>query len=659
MWPYIFLLLRRQPGKSALVSGGFLLAACALILLSATTQTTLVRGNQIISQNWRPTYDLVVLPPRARIPADPRVPSDLLAGYGGGISIQQYKQIKSLSGVEVAAPIAYVGYVQMPVPVVYLSDHSLPSGYYQLDWVLSAFNGQRNIVETQETDMIYINAGGGNVNPNGDNTQQVPDVFAAFGGQIQEEQFETGDNPPPLPAPAVGTFLLAGIDPQAENQLVHLDKSIRSGRMLIHRSLPGQITLNAKLTLLYHGPLTPDQIVAKGGIPYLQQLPGKQILFQGSVPLVQNDPQRFSGASLLWDGHTWQTIRSSSSKGIEPFYILDFSSASAPAGLSYQSAKAPDGSSAYAFVPKGTQGGEATFRALTPLHMVKSDNTLKPGGPDAFYEYEAVGEFTDNGLTAQINNPLNWLPENTYAASPVTLHYDAQGHPVTPTTLLPTTNPAGYVMQPPLALTTIAAACELVGNHCISAIRVRVAGVVTPNQESWKHIQQVAQEIRQQTGLQVVVTLGSSPQPTLVYVPGIHTGELGATQDIAPLGWVEERWIHIGVGLTYLNQLGSTRLLLLGAVLAVCLGYLAVAFSALVSSQRREFAVLSLLGWRPWQPIRLFLLQALILALGGGLVGLGLALLVAMFLEATPLWLVVMGTIPLMLAFAFISILYT
>src|SRR5215471_2857984 len=126
MWPYVFMILRRQPGKSALVSSGFLLAACALILLSATTQTTLVRGNQIISQNWRPTYDLVVLPHQAKIPADPRVPSDLLGGYGGGISIQQYEQIKSLPGIDVAAPIAYVGYVQMPVPAIYFSVLSNP-----------------------------------------------------------------------------------------------------------------------------------------------------------------------------------------------------------------------------------------------------------------------------------------------------------------------------------------------------------------------------------------------------------------------------------------------------------------------------------------------------------------------------------------------------
>ena len=694
MWRYVFLTLRRQPAKSALASSGFLLAACALILLSATTQTTLVRGNQIISLNWRPTYDLVVLPPQAKIPVDPRVPSDLLAGYGGGISMQQYAQIKSLPGIEVAAPIAYVGYIHMPVPTIYFSNHSYPTGYYQLDWTLTAFNGQRQIVETHVTYIFYLINSGTSTGPVSDSAdQQPPDILGALSAlQLDEIQTEGGDQPAAMPTPDVGTFLLAAIDPAAENQLVHLDQSIRRGRMLtgkdtvhldtsipgnpwynpylhkavpyvqipmlIHRSLPGQIALTAKLTLLYDGPMTPGQIAAKGGIPYLQQRSDTQILFQGTVPMVQNDPQRFSGASLLWNGHTWQVVTTSSSKGIAPSYNLDFSSASAPAGLSYRSVKAPDGSAAYTLLPKGTQGGEVTFRNLTSLHTLKSDSSDNPGGPDIYYEYEAVGEFTDNGLAAQINNPLNWLPENTYTVPPVVLRYDARGHPVKPITLLPTTNPAGFVMQPPLALTTIDAASKLIGNHSISAIRVRVAGVVTPTQESWKHIQQVAQEIRQQTGLQVVVTLGSSPQPTLVKVPGIHKGESDATQTIAPIGWVEERWIHIGVGLTYLNQLGSTRLLLLGAVMAVCLGFLAVAFSALVSSQRREFAILTVLGWRPWQPIRLFLIQALLLAIGGGIIGLGLALLLATFLGATPLWPVVIWTLPLMLVFALISIIY-
>ena len=97
MWQYVFLLVRRQPGKYALASSGFLLAACALILLSATTQTTVVQANQIISQSWRSSYDLVVLPPQARIAANGRT------GHDGGISIKQYEQVQKLPGVDVAA----------------------------------------------------------------------------------------------------------------------------------------------------------------------------------------------------------------------------------------------------------------------------------------------------------------------------------------------------------------------------------------------------------------------------------------------------------------------------------------------------------------------------------------------------------------------------
>ncbi len=595
MWRYVFLMLRRQPGTSALASSGFLLAACALILLSATTQTTLVRGNQIISQNWRPTYDLAVLPPQVQVPTDQQVPSDLLAGYGRGISVQQYEQVKNLAGIEVAAPIAPVGYIQMPVPQIYFSDHGFPTGYYQQDWTPTTFNGQRHIVESRERDFIYIISASDNTTPARDSNSTVappPDnVLEVFGDQLNEEVVEVDNSPISMSPSGTGTFQLTGIDPVAENQLVHLNKSITAGRMLteqdtvhldaripgnpylypgsskpiatdaipmlLHRQLPGQITLNATFTLLYHGSMSAEQIMAKGGIAYLQQRPDKQNIFNGTVPLVQNDPQRFSGRGLLWNGHTWQNYVPTSDNGPAFYYQLDFSTASAPAGLAYTRATAPDGRAAYALVPKGAQVGEATFRALTSLHTIKSTDILKRGGPDVFYDYEAVGEFTNNGLAAQINNPLNWLPENTYSVPPVVARYNAQGHPVSATTFLPTTNPAGFLMQPPLALTTISAARALIGDHCISAIRVRVAGVVAPNQESWKHIQQVAQEIRQQTGLQVVVTLGSSPQLTLVYVPGVQAGKLGAEQTIAPIGWVEERWLHIGVGLVYLANWGQ------------------------------------------------------------------------------------------------------
>ena len=77
MFDYIFLMLRRQRGRSVLASGGFLFAACALILLSATTQTTVLQARQIINHNWRSTYDLVVLPPQTSIPSGTAIPPGL------------------------------------------------------------------------------------------------------------------------------------------------------------------------------------------------------------------------------------------------------------------------------------------------------------------------------------------------------------------------------------------------------------------------------------------------------------------------------------------------------------------------------------------------------------------------------------------------------
>ncbi len=692
MWHSVFLLFRRQPGKSALASSGFLLAACALILLSATTQTTVAVGNQIISQSWRSSYDLVVLPPQAKLASQSIIPADLLEGYDGGISLQQYQQIKDLPGVEVAAPIAYLGYVQMPVPRVAFSQQALTPGYYRLDWTLSAFNGQRDIIERKETTYYYYSPDCDASNPT--------TASLNLGDALGKEGIELDCSSPPVPQdefPTVdnGTFLLAAIDPAAENQLVHLDKSITNGRMLssqdgiqpdpdpnldtelacpkgtvnplkckripnydipvlFHTQVPGQITLRGTFARIAPPTLDPKMVLARGGAVYLANFPPVQTLFDGVVPLVQNDPQRFSTREILWDGHTWQPFVAFLGKN-PIYYSINF--LYTPSGLTYQPMQPPPGQpgSAYVVLPQGVQKPEVGFRQLHALHIAQG---ATPNTPQAWYFLNFVGQFAGDNLAAQFSNPLNWLPENTYTSPPAILRYDAQGNPIHPTNLLPTTNPAGYTLQPPLALTTLSVAARLRGNTIISAIRIRVSGVDAANPASWKRIQQVAGLIEQRTHLRALITLGSSPRPTLVYVPGIKVGQFGAKLSIDPIGWIEERWIAVGVSILYLTQLGLTRLLLIGVVLAVCLGYLVVSFSSLVTAQRPGFAVLSALGWRPWQPVRLFLVQTLLLALIGGALGLGIALLIATLLNATPIWLIVIWTLPAMFMLALLSSLY-
>ncbi len=692
MWQLLFSMLRRQRGNTLLAGSGFFLAACTLILLTATTQGTVIRANQIISQNWRPTYDLEVLPAQAQIPQGKSIPADFIAGNGGGISVQQYKQIQQIAGVEVAAPVAYLGYVQIPSPEMGFAPDRLPAGYYQVDWTLTASNGKQDFVERHES-FLYDVAG------SCPDTTTVSQMDALAKQNIMPSSstsncgFNGGYAPQIFQSIDTGPFLLTAIDPAAENQLVHLDQHITNGRMLtnqdallkdqnaignqtykvpliLQQQLQGHTNLHVTVTRLTAQRMNPQQVLSRGGASYLTHLPNQQTVLSQNAPTLQNSLIYISKQgyvpALYWDGRSWQSIYA-----LEGFNGLSF--LYQPSGLTYQPTTPPAGAlgSAYRLVPSTTQhtpevsnnaqqspelvlsnqqGPEVAFRNLTPLHVSKAQQST-------FYETQFVGQFTNTSISSQFSNPLNWLPETTYASQPVQLRYDAQGRPVPSTPIYPTTNPAGFTLQPPVALTTLAAARQMVGDNCISVIRVRVAGVSNANEASWNKVAQVAQQIRQSTGLRVLVTLGSSPQPTLVYVPGLAIGQYGSTRPIAPLGWVQDSWIYIGASVVYLAQLGLTRVLFLGAILLVCMGYLIVTFSALATTQRREFAVLSALGWRPWQPIRLFLGQALVLALTGGILGIFVALLLSILFGAVPILLVVIWTLPVMLLLGLISIL--
>ncbi|MGI9062065.1 MAG: ABC transporter permease [Ktedonobacteraceae bacterium] len=695
MFHYIFLMLRRQRGRSFLTCAGFLLAACALILLSATTQTTVLQAKQIINKNWRPTYDLVVLPPHTSIPANTAIPPDQFTAYDGGISIQQYEQIKKLSGVAVAAPIAFISYALFPFSDVEFDPPQPPPGFYRMEWTLTAFNGQQHITEYHAVTSVYASAstctpGFCDLSDSQKSTLHSIGVTDYFFHGV----YLTG-------VPDPGTFLLAAIDPAAENQLVHLNTSIVAGKqlpaqqslslngtypyitgmnindrvpnynvpLLINVQPPGQLALHLSFVRLETTMLDPQQVSVHGGSRYLDHLP-QQTVFEGNVPIAQNDLRIFSQGSTFLEHNASLSIQRFGS----PSFPLNFTSA--PSLLTYQPVVAPFGAEEPTFTlvpshsqpPDGTQGTEVAFRQANPLpgEMQQQNGTIGYTYQalydtiynGATYTAQPVGQFDGKRLSAEFANALNWLPENTYTSSPTTLRYDAQGHPVTPTNLLPTTNPAGFTLASPLALTTLAAARQIRGDNCISVIRIRVAGNITPDDAGWKRVTQVAQDIEQRTGLRAIVTLGSSPKPTLVYIPGISKGYYGATQDIAPLGWVEERWISIGVGIIYLGQLGATQTLLLSAVLLVCFGYLAVTLTSLVSSQRRELALLSALGWRPWHPAGTFLGQTLLLALGGGLGGIGLALLLIFLIGSNPPWLIVAWTLPVVLALALLSALY-
>ncbi|WAA12521.1 hypothetical protein [Fervidibacillus halotolerans] len=122
----------RKKGNFIFLIVGVLLIAAGLFYLvglSHATQTTIVDELQ---KRWQASYDIVVRPAGTRsiTEKDNLLDPNFLSGLSGGISIEQYEQIKEIDGVDVAAPIAIIGYLLFSID---LQDLELEgNGIYRL-----------------------------------------------------------------------------------------------------------------------------------------------------------------------------------------------------------------------------------------------------------------------------------------------------------------------------------------------------------------------------------------------------------------------------------------------------------------------------------------------------------------------------------------------
>ena len=105
--------LRFRAGRALALLLGMLVAATAFTVLTAAARTAQVRTVGAVRAHFRPAYDILVRPRGARSrleSATGTVQPDFLSGIYGGITLAQWHQIQHISGVQVAAPIAMVGY---------------------------------------------------------------------------------------------------------------------------------------------------------------------------------------------------------------------------------------------------------------------------------------------------------------------------------------------------------------------------------------------------------------------------------------------------------------------------------------------------------------------------------------------------------------------
>jgi ABC-type antimicrobial peptide transport system permease subunit len=606
MVDYLWKSIHRRGIRSLLLLLAVLIVSAAFGLLLSAAQTSKVTVDQDLAKYWRTTYDILVRPTGLKTEIEEvydLVEPNHLSGIWGGITFEQYEAINSIPGVDVAAPIAMLGYIP---GYAYGESMRLPTdpGAYILDQTATTDDGTRKYMAQGFPSRTYYY-----YDPNW--------VFEPD----EHNRILSQSGVALLDHPSVGGYvifplLLAAIDPAQEAALIGLDEALLEGRYLsgdepfAHDSLipfdpetgPEKPAINLPIlinsanyvSLIHRAELKRvilppevselEDIVKRGGRSYLE-----------SLPLEEMGQTEIDGAIL--HRRVIEVIKS------EAIYWGVGGAMSNPSPLQYSEEEFPleyDGLT-LALHPPADQTESLPTRYRSSLDqgeiLFNASGFWKIIG---VFDIERLPKFED----------ITLVPLETYFPPTVTLLYDEQQSPVEPRTLRPTLNPNGYIQNPPLVLTTLDAARELVGDSAISAVRIRVADIDRLSPEAQGKIEAVSSEIIETTGLDVDVVVGSSPRRVLVHVPGI--------------GYVEELWIQKGVNLAFNQEIERVNLVFFGLILAVCT--LNVLNTGLMTAlgRRRETALLKALGWRSSTVFQTTLLEMGLVGLAAG--GLGAVL---------------------------------
>lgn len=264
--------LRSRPGRSAALAIGIAVAAVAFMLLTASTSTSALRVRGTITRNYRAAYDVLVRPRGAATPLERRqglIRNNYLSGIYGGITFDQYRDIAGLPGVEVAAPIANVGFafplrvVRVPVKKLLTKEpfqlyrirtswlanggaSRYPAATYYVYYTrrdrLVLEEGTRALVEVGPGRPPTRSYGGfvdsGPLQATGPWDPRFRAYFFAFSTRSRIDSINFG-LPNRDPAGFVGgqsdayfPIAVAAVDPEAEAKLVHLDRTMVAGRYL-------------------------------------------------------------------------------------------------------------------------------------------------------------------------------------------------------------------------------------------------------------------------------------------------------------------------------------------------------------------------------------------------------------------------------------------
>ncbi|HEY3480952.1 MAG TPA: ABC transporter permease, partial [Streptomyces sp.] len=108
--------LRRRRSRALALGAGTVVAATSFTLLTTAVSTSQAGTVGVVQHNVRSAYDVLVRPKGTETQlerSEDLVQANFLSGIYGGIGLDQYQAVKKMAGVQIAAPVANVGYVMV------------------------------------------------------------------------------------------------------------------------------------------------------------------------------------------------------------------------------------------------------------------------------------------------------------------------------------------------------------------------------------------------------------------------------------------------------------------------------------------------------------------------------------------------------------------
>lgn len=678
-WRFLGSQLVHRRGRTLTLGVGILVAAASFSLLTAAASTSELRVRGAVARNWKTAYDILVRPTGSFTRLERErglVRENYLSGIFGGITMRQYREIGRISGVQVAAPIANLGYILPFASGARISINKFltrdPVQLYRLrlawfaDRRLSRYPGQTLYVYFTRRNRFSLSYGvpeelvpGRGIVPVcsgfGDALADAellhPSPFASGNARAYLQCFSArsprlvGRYYSPYPRGFVGSatnpsfpVAIAAVDPVEENRLLGLDLAITKGRPLSEEDRAQKrqagIGFENVVPVILSQKTYVDQplrvTVERLGIPPGSDVPRKlassdayryMTRLSGQVVGTQN----FSSQALYDDLLSQLTQgKPASVQGrwtVSPV-TYETRREGPPTASPLSNPRSVWSSEQYesGFYPAPPGNDDVQFRDIV--------NHPSPytGQEGSFFgtSVQIVGRFDPEKLPGF--NALSRVPLESYYPPQVEPGDDRSRELLGDRALLPSSNLGGYVAQPPFILTTLDAAKAFTdprffkgGNRAapVSVIRVRVKGANGPDAASRERVRRVAAAIHDRTGLAVDITAGSSPTPILVQLPAGRFGR--------PPLLLREGWVNKGVAVAFLTALDRKSLAVFLLVLVVCVLFLVNGALATVRARRAEIGTLLCLGWSRRSIFGAVLGELALVGLAAGLAGAGLA----------------------------------